>query len=132
MPRRVGPVLLALLLLIQAGPLCACAVDHALLCGGPHETPLAVADGQPNHHTSCGDPRCGVSCDTCPRHHHGAGCGRRDVAGSRLKLSSAIAFPLAVRVAPLMGSEPSSPQHFLHEVVPTPSPGTKLSLPLLN
>jgi hypothetical protein len=123
----VSRLILAAVLLVQTGPVCACAVDHALLCDGPHgsDGPVTVE--------ACGDARCGAECSRCPRHHEGGGCSRSDSVNrsDRASLDAPAPVALALLTPPAV-ADPAFCRDPLKTPAPEPPPGSTRSIPMQN
>jgi hypothetical protein len=144
---RVGHLLLGLVLLVQTGPLCACAIDHALLCDDSHDfateceiadslraTAGPCADSLRATAGPCADPRCVGEDATCPRHHHGGACARRESSHPSGRPASQAGLPVLAVFRPLAVSVPAESFGRLssRDASPdTPSDSTR-SIPLLN
>jgi hypothetical protein len=77
---RLGRIFLGLFLLVQAGPTCACALEHALLCGGSNDTVAAVSTGLTGPGRCCDDPGCTAPTSCTGHSHHEAACSARGLS----------------------------------------------------
>jgi len=123
----VSRFIVAAVLLVQTGPVCACAINHALLCAGAH-----ASTGPVTHH-ACGDARCGAECSQCPRHHERGGCSRADgwSRTDRPSLDAPVVLVLALLTPPAV-SDPGYCRGPMNAPALEPPPGSSRSMPLLN
>ena len=126
---RFGRILLGLILLLQAGPTCACAIEHVLTCG---DSDGAVADGLTGSSRCCDDPGC-TALTSCPRHSdHHSPCSVRALS----ELAKQQASNIGPAVAHLCSLTVFPPAEGSHARAPFNDPpdlpvGSARSLPLL-
>ena len=123
MAARVARLLVGLVVLVQTPALCACAVDHLLLCGGSH-----AAHGEPDQKHDAWR-----SASDCHGHRHEAECGNRETSSSQPRQPSAIGPATLLFVAPPVLTDPafSPTPHGPPDVAADHSPGASRSVPLL-
>jgi len=85
---RLRQVFLGLLLLMQAGPACACALEHVLLCGDSNAARPAAPGGLAGPGRCSDDPDCAAPA-SCPRHsQHHATCTARGQSAPAVRQAS--------------------------------------------
>ena len=129
---RVFSLSLALLVLVQPGIVCACTVEHALLCGDEPASHDGGA-GVLAQVTPCCVAVCGATCGDCRGHQARASCVSRESLRVGRGLDPQVGVPASPAFAPdaLFNSRTVACLD-LAAIPPQPPPGADRQVPLLN
>jgi len=123
---------LVMVVLVQPGILCACAVEHALFCGDEPASHGGGAGGLA-HVTPCCVEECGATCGGCRGHQARASCFSRESVRAGNGLDARLGVPALPAFAPdgLFDSRTVASLDF-RVTPPQPPPGADRHVPLLN
>jgi hypothetical protein len=129
---RLFSLSLALLVLVQPGIVCACTVEHVLLCG---DEPASHHDdtGLLSQVTPCRVALCGATCGECRGHQARAGCVGRESLRAGHGFDVRLGAPALPAFAPdgLFDSRSVACLDF-GAIPPQPPPGADRQVPQLN